>query len=100
VADKSTRLPRIDLTPADAKKYIDGGAGHCPFCDGISITGDSFDFNGNEVSQNIHCAECGAAWADVYVLNRIEVFDTPDGRTFDPGTYPPLDGPQQDGAPA
>lgn len=89
---KPTKTPKQDLTPADAKAYVEGGAGSCPFCDSHSITGGSFDMQDNTVWQNVWCADCGGEWQDIYYLARIDVVQTPDGRTFEPGDYAPVQG--------
>lgn len=87
-----TKAPKQDLTPADAKAYVERGAGDCPFCGDHSITGGSFDMQDNAVWQMVYCAACGAEWQDIYYLARIDVMATPDGRTFEPDGYKPTSG--------
>lgn len=87
-----TKAPKRDLTAADAKAYVERGAGLCPFCDSHSITGGSFDVSDNVVWQSVDCADCNAVWQDIYYLARIDVRDTPDGRTFGPDGYKPTSG--------
>lgn len=89
---KPINPPKRDLTAEDAKAYLKRGAGLCPFCDDHSISGGSFDISDNVVWQDVHCAACGAAWQDIYYLARIDVVETPDGRTFGPGDYAPVQG--------
>jgi hypothetical protein len=43
----------------------------CPHCGSFHLTGDSFDQEGDEVSQIVSCADCGRHWTDVYRLHSV-----------------------------
>ena len=58
------------LTREQKIKYLARGGCRCPFCGSHDIQGDSFDYEGDEVSQRILCLnpKCGKSWVDVYRL--------------------------------
>ncbi len=76
-----------DITAADAKKYVEQGGVVCPFCGTIDISAGRFDASDCVAWSNVECQECGATWQDIYRLDRMEVRETPDGRTFEPDEY-------------
>lgn len=84
-----TSSPKRDITAADAKAYIAGGAGFCPFCRTHSITAGRLDVSEAVAWQDVECDACGAMWQDIFHLERVEVRETPDGRTFEPDEYKP-----------
>lgn len=88
----STSTPKTDLTPTDEKQYVARGAGHCPFCGDHSIEGGSVEIEQTYAVQEVVCHACGAAWDDVYRMTGLAVRTTPDGREFNHGEYPPIDG--------
>lgn len=90
----STSTPKTDLTPEDEKQYVARGAGRCPFCGDHSIEGGAIEVEATYATQEVVCHACDAAWDDVYRMTGLAVRQTPDGRTFGHGEYPPIDGPQ------
>ncbi len=84
-----TGSPKQDITAADAKEYVEQGGVICPFCRTTDISAGRFDASDRLAWSDVECQECGAIWQDVYRLDRMEVRETPDGRTFEPDEYKP-----------
>lgn len=54
-----------------AKRYVAAGGGQCPHCGSDHIEGGSWNLDGDQVSQDVHCLDCHKMWADVYQLNHL-----------------------------
>ena len=54
-----------------AEEYVKKGWGHCPYCKAFEIEGGSFDFDGNQVFQEVSCLVCEKTWVDVYTLTDV-----------------------------
>ncbi len=59
------------LTAARKRSYLRHGGG-CPYCRSESVTGESVDIDGNAVSQEVSCQDCGRTWRDIYRLADVE----------------------------
>ena len=58
------------LTAEQRKQYLDS-PGHCPFCNGTDISADRLDCDGNSISQEVECENCGKHWRDCYRLDNV-----------------------------
>jgi len=47
-------------------------SGQCPFCGSDDIVGDSYDYEGDTVTQEISCSSCHKTWNDIYKLVDVE----------------------------
>lgn len=63
--------------PLTSKQYIKQGAGLCPFCESVEISGDGVEINGTEAYQEVYCCGCGAVWQDIYKLAELYVIQEP-----------------------
>jgi hypothetical protein len=63
------------LTAEQKAKYLDGGAGACPFCGDTDISGDGIQIEGTECWQEVFCSKCRETWRDVYKLAFVETDD-------------------------
>ncbi len=71
MAAEETKQPTAEQVQA----YLQAGGGQCLFCGHDQIEGDSFDYEGSEVSQRVRCLKCGRSWYNVHVLRRVEVVE-------------------------
>jgi len=69
---------KYKLTQDDVKDYVRGKYNKCPFCDSQDIEGHSWDYNGDWVSQEVTCIECGGCWEDIYSLCHMRVISYPE----------------------
>ena len=63
--------PSRKLTEAEKKRYVEERYAHCPYCDGTSLDGDSYEGSLNEITQDMFCQDCSRSWTDVYRLHAI-----------------------------
>lgn len=56
-----------------AEAYLTGSC-ECIFCGSDNITGDQWDLNGDQVSQNIFCNDCEREWTDFYRLETVAYY--------------------------
>lgn len=63
------------------QEYVEEGGNRCPkpSCKSSAIEGDSYDFEGNQIFQSVHCTECGSMWVDIYELKRAGNLEFDDG---------------------
>jgi len=59
-----------ELTEEQKEKYL-RSPDHCPVCQSDDIEGGFVEVDCGGAWQNIHCIECGARWADLYMLDAI-----------------------------
>lgn len=52
----------------DKQAYIKKKGVSCPFCAAESIHGGFVEIEAGKAFQDMHCAECGKEWQDVYQL--------------------------------
>lgn len=57
------------------EEYVACGGSKCPYCGSEDITGESFEAQGEECSQEISCNECGKSWVDIYKLSGFLAID-------------------------
>ncbi len=48
------------------EQYLTARGGKCPTCQSLRIEAGESIFDGYELTQIVHCQECGARWDDVY----------------------------------
>ena len=59
------------LTKKQKKSYL-REYGHCPYCKSSNIEGAQYDYNGNQIYQDIYCLTCNKVWTDIYTLTDVE----------------------------
>lgn len=58
----------VPLNPPALANYLKSGGTSCPFCGSTDIIGDEIDFDGGQLTQEVHCQECDEQWVDSYKL--------------------------------
>lgn len=61
-----------EITPENAKRYMDEAGQHCPFCASVHIEGGRFEADGPEAWSVVRCDTCGKEWRDLYKLIGVE----------------------------
>lgn len=54
--------------PMTNRGYVRVKGQKCPFCRSTDLTGDSFNADGGQATQEMYCNDCGNEWEDVYRL--------------------------------
>ena len=60
-----------EITEEMAKKYVEEGGVHYPFCGSVEIIADEDLHEVSTIYQKMSCDECGERWYDIYALARI-----------------------------
>lgn len=68
-------MDRPKLTADAAKKYIESGGAHCPFCESDKIAAGPYEADGLTVYSNVTCRSCGEEWIDEFTLSGVEQAD-------------------------
>jgi len=63
------------LTVEQKAKYLEGGAGACPFCGDTDISGGQIQIEGAEAWQYVSCSACHETWTDIFKLVAVETQD-------------------------
>ena len=58
-----------------AKRYIESGGDHCPFCGDWDIEGAAITVEAGVACQAMGCNQCDSAWFNYYHLDHIAVED-------------------------
>ena len=74
---EGVKVKRRNLCEKIIKKYIDAGGVHCPYCKGENRQFSSIEVEGGGAHQQIECIDCGARWADSYLLVGIVELEKP-----------------------
>lgn len=60
-------------------EYVKRSGAHCPNCESANIEADGdINSDGDWMSSQIHCNDCGADWEDVYTLSGYETLTNVD----------------------